>query len=458
MAGIMDRRQIASYLTIFTAFLACGSDVAYAQNSELPEPLQDAGVAISDSVEEFTEFATQRLTDPNVSSWSNDLRLGGWLEQGFTWNPDSPTNRFNTPVLFNDRANEYQLNQLYLFLENPVAADGTDWEVGGRVDVMLGTDFRFITVPGLEEHNDGTRRWNDGRPRFYGIAMPQMYGEVAAPYLDGVSIKFGHFYSIMGYERFAASENFFYSRSFVFTFGEPFTFSGFLTTFNLTDSVKLYGGLTTGWDNWEHPGREVGFLGGMQWTSCDEQTSATFTLHTGNDLTGATVGAAPLDEHRFNYSLVVSHQLTERLRYIFQHDYGEQHGAVINVNVPAATITFADAQWYGINQYIIYDVNDCLSAGLRFEWFSDQNLSRTLIPVEFIPGGPTFTGNDLYALTVGLNWKPRERITIRPELRWDWADIRGNPNVPGGSAAFRAFNDRQSGSQFTLGTDVILTF
>ena len=34
------------------------------------------------------------------------FRVSGWLQQGFTWNPDRPVDRFNGPVTQNDRANE----------------------------------------------------------------------------------------------------------------------------------------------------------------------------------------------------------------------------------------------------------------------------------------------------------------------------------------------------------------
>ena len=46
------------------------------------------------------------------SSYFVDL----WLDQGFTGNYDDPNNNFNLPMAFNDRSNEYQMNQLYLSL------------------------------------------------------------------------------------------------------------------------------------------------------------------------------------------------------------------------------------------------------------------------------------------------------------------------------------------------------
>ena len=62
----------------------------------------------------------------------NGIKVGGWLAQGFTWNPDSPRNRFNFPLTFNDRSNDYQLNQFYLYAERAVNTEGCCWDFGGR--------------------------------------------------------------------------------------------------------------------------------------------------------------------------------------------------------------------------------------------------------------------------------------------------------------------------------------
>ncbi|MDF0677797.1 MAG: outer membrane beta-barrel protein [Nitrosomonas sp.] len=51
--------------------------------------------------------------------------------------------------------------------------------------------------------------------------------------------------------------------------------------------------------------------------------------------------------------------------------------------------------WYGINQYLLYDIsNQAFGAGLRFEWFHDQNGTRVM-----------GDGNDedFIGVTAGLN-------------------------------------------------------
>ena len=69
----------------------------------------------------------------------------GWLAQSFTWNTSNPSDRFNGPVTWTDRSNDYQLNQAYIFAEKATDTGGCGWDFGCRADVMGGTDYRFNT-------------------------------------------------------------------------------------------------------------------------------------------------------------------------------------------------------------------------------------------------------------------------------------------------------------------------
>ena len=212
--------------------------------------------------------------------------IGGWLEQGFTANFSSPNNRENAPVLFNDRSNDYRLNQLYFFAEKSVLPNRRKWDLGGRIDVLLGTDARFLTVPGLEQHQDRTPKWNSETDD-YGIAIPQAYVNVAVPWRNGVSIKAGHFYSPAGYETAAAPENFFYSHSYTYLYGEPFTFTGALLTSQPNNRVKWQLGYTNGWDVFDSPSDEYGILAGLTLLTADQRTSLAATMTAGKDVTMA---------------------------------------------------------------------------------------------------------------------------------------------------------------------------
>ena len=293
----------------------------------------------------------------------------GWLSQGFTWNSDSPADRFNGPLTFNDRSNEYQMNQLYTVLERQVCRDGRDWDFGGRADLLYGTDYFFVTSLGLETHPDGTPRWNsESGPRgdgaaLYGLALPQLYAEFYAPACYGLSARIGHFYSILGYESAMDPENFFYSRSYARQYGEPFTHTGFVADYGLTHSLRVLGGLTRGWDTWEDPNSAAGFLGGVTWSCPDGNGALSFAVHTGNEDSEG-------ESNRTVYTLVLERELCRNWSYALEHVFGVESDAVLKNDQPS------DAKWYGIAQYLYWQCCPTTALGLRTEWFRDQDNAR----------------------------------------------------------------------------------
>ncbi len=363
--------------------------------------------------------------------------IGGWSAQGITLNPDSPADRFNSPQTFNDRSNEFQLNQLYLFMERATDTEANFIDFGGRVDLLYGTDWRFTSATGLEVRQDGTQRWNQSN-RFYGLAMPQLYGEVA---IGDLSVKLGHFYTIIGYEVVTAPDNFFYSRSYTQQYGEPFTHTGALGTYALSDSVSVSGGIIRGWDTWEDPdiNDNFGWLGGITMTG-DVATLA-WAMVWSDETVAAGPGGA---QDRYMQSVVGTVALLDNLNYIAQCDVGHQN--------QAGGIGTADAEWYGFNQYLLMTLNDTWSAGLRAEWFRDDDGFRVgslAAPQGSGRGG--FAG-DFYGITGGLNWRPHSNLVIRPEMRWDWYDGAV------GNGGLRPYDDGSDNSQFTTAIDAILTY
>jgi hypothetical protein len=378
-----------------------------------------------------------------VGSWLDcaGIKVGGWMAQGFTWNPDSPDNRFNFPMTFNDRSNEYQLNQLYLYAERAVNTESCNWDIGGRVDILYGTDYYFTTAVGLETNLDGTQNWNseDG-PRFqagpaalYGIAMPQAYAEIFAPIGNGVTVKAGHFYTPVGYETVTSTGNFFYSHAITHQYFEPFTHTGVLASYPLLESLKVQAGTTLGWDTFNDPTDQLGFLGGLTWTSGDT------TLFYGVVL-GEEPGVAVQDD-RFYQSIVLTQKLADNLTSVTGSDLIYQDDGSTN-----GLGAVEDAEAYSIYQYLLYDVTDCLSAGIRFEWARDDDNLRV------IPIGGSVRGTDYFSLTTGLNWKPCPSVRVRPELRWDWSNFDTDFGFDG------AYDDFSDKNQFTASFDVIWTF
>jgi hypothetical protein len=85
---------------------------------------------------ECCDAAAFRLFDDVCGLQCRGIKIYGWISGGFTANEYDPVDSYNGPVTFNDRANEGQLNQAYLVIEDAIANEGCGWDFGGRVDVL----------------------------------------------------------------------------------------------------------------------------------------------------------------------------------------------------------------------------------------------------------------------------------------------------------------------------------
>ena len=354
--------------------------------------------------------------------WWRSICFESWIAQGATLNTHSPRNRSNYPVAFNDRSNDYQMNQFYLLLERAADSDGYCWDVGGRVDLLYGTDSAFTTARGLESDGDFSPKWNSRR---YGLTMPQAYLEIASPWRNGLSAKIGRFYTLLGYEGVPAVDNFFYSHSYSMLYGEPFTHTGALCSAKL-GTITFHGGITRGWDNWEDNNNDFAALAGADWTSCDGRTAIAFAMHLGRERDEPPGSTDLLTA----WSLVVQQRLSRRLQYVAQWDYAVDERGGVDSN---------DAKWYGLNQYLFYTINPCWKAGLRYEWFWDEDGMRV---------DPGRHRGDYMAWTVGLNYTPNDHVTVRPEVRVDRVDTAG----------YTPYADGRRGDQTVLACDLIYRF
>jgi hypothetical protein len=250
--------------------------------------------------------------------------------------------------------------------------------------------------------------------------------EVNAPVANGLSMKLGHFYTLLGYEKVPAVENFFYSHSYALQYGEPLTHTGFIGSMQF-GSVSYHAGMTRGWNNWEDNNNDFGVLGAVKWTSDDQRTSLSYAVHTGPEQDEPTTND---NNNRIVSSLVLQHQIDSQMRYVIQYDDGFERAG--------ADKGRSNANWYGVNQYLFYTINRDWEFGTRFEWFRDADGTRVT----------TAQGADYFDLTCGLNWRPSDRIAVRPEIRWDWVDTPG----------FHPFVDGTKQNQLLVDCDVIVSF
>lgn len=393
---------------------------------------------------------TDRLFDGCCCLKQCDTTLTGWVEGGIMANADSPSTHFNGPTTFPDD-DRGQLNQFYGVLKSTPAdmSKNCGWFLGYDVDFFYGSDYFFTTAAGLDGTRRGnTPRWNGDPDQNYGFAMPQLYFET--DYND-LKVKWGHFYTIIGYEVVPAIGNFFYTHSYTMQYGEPFTHTGMLASSSINDYWSWSGGVVGGWNDFDTQ-EGAQFLGGLTYTEKD-RTSLAFSLVTGNE-SDINVAGVPPESNRTMYSIVWSNTLSSRLTYVLQHDLGVQQDT-LGFNA----LGDKTSEWYGINQYLFYKLNCCWTAGWRFEWFDDPT---GYVVTGLRPGNTDarfrFPGN-FYETSFGLNYKPNGNFTLRPELRYDWYHGPGGFSSPGVPVAgAQPFNDNQDKDQFLFGLDAIYQF
>jgi len=360
------------------------------------------------------------------------FNTGGWVQAGITANGANPADRWNGPIMTNDRVGDLEMNQLWLYFERPINTQ-CGFDIGGRFDLLYGTDWRIADCYG-----NGLEDKMNGPDSFYGIALPQMYVEAG---VGDFSVKMGRMAGILGYESVVPMLNFFYSHCYTLCYGEPVLITGMMGAYKLSDQVNLLAGFHNGWHQFENENGDLNFQGGVQWKSCDKQTSLAYCLDAGrNDM------LALCDQ--YVHSIVLQQQLTCRLQYVFQSDYGYTN------NIGGGE----DADYYSINQYLLYKIDCKWSAGMRVEWFRDDDGTR-VFGVGNLPDAKGWMGAPGYAgsfteLTMGLNWKPKTNMTFRPEIRWDWYNGPPNPNGP----YPYPFDDGARTTQFTAACDFIMTF
>ena len=324
--------------------------------------------------------------------------LGGWTQLGYTNRVTPLATTFAGPGSFNNLPNQVNLQQQWFYL-GKVADGSSGFDVGGRIDFMYGTDASktqaFGNPAGEFDYLNG---WDHG---YYGYAMPQLYGEVA---MGDLSVKIGHFFTLVGYEVVPATGNFFYSHAYTMFNSEPFTHTGALATYTGLEGMTLYGGWTTGWDTgFNQLNGGSSFLGGFGVDLADA-VSLTYICTYGNFGWLDNGG-----DDSYSHSVVITAGLTDNLEYVFQTDMvnTDDSGGVAYDTV-------------GINQYLFYALTDSVKLGGRAEWWKAD-------------------GTSYNEVTGGVNVNLLSNLIIRPEYRYDWS--------PGGDI-----------DQSVFGMDMILSY
>ena len=377
------------------------------------------------------------------------FKIYGWIEGGITFNGDRPKDNQNFGHLFTDRANEPLLNQAVIVLERTLKPEPGQYDWGFRLQGLFGSDARFTHYLGEFDNT------------MHEIVQPDIveaYAQLHTPWLTegGIDFKLGQFVTLEGVEVINATGNFFYSHSYIFSFGIPFKHTGLMVTTHATKWLDIYTGVVRGVNAGFDDNNDVlAFHGGLGFTLLDGKLTilASTSIGAENDAAFESPALHTNSQTRQLHDIAVTWKITDKLTSLTDLNYGKDDGF--------------NAEWYGIAQYFTYAVNDYLTLGVRGEVFRDDDgfavvsvgNNEDLVKLQRgifkgIDPRTVFGGDTTYAaITVGANvklpGKLKDRVLIRPEVRYDNA-IAGARNHP--------FDDSSDHDQFTASVDVIVTF
>lgn len=382
------------------------------------------------------------IEETKIPPEESRLKITGWIETGFTANPDDSRDHQNFGHLFTDRSNELLLNQVVLTAERTLdpKTEGFDW--GFKAQALYGSDARYIHSVGFfqnTQHNivqpDVVEAWALFHAPITGTA-------------HGLDVKAGKFITLEGAETIDARTNTFYSHSYIFNFALPINHTGLLGTLHLVPWLDLYGGITRGVNiSTTDNNGSAAFHGGAGLTFLEGKLAALATTHIGPENPGNN------HDQRYLNDLVVTWKATEKITAVVDASFGQDE------SVPGA------ANAYGVAGYLSCAINNWLSLGARAEVFRDEKgffVSSFADNDDFIDiqRGKTntldartfFQRGTFGEVTIGATIKPSAPkrgigVSIRPEVRYDTALTSGRP-----------FSSQTGRDQLTFSLDLILTY
>lgn len=371
------------------------------------------------------------------------INIYGWVEGGYTANlrdnAGSKPGLLTRPAGFGtELGNHFELNQVAIRIEKLV--DAKKFDVGGLIEANFGTDDQGpggVEANGFEYQTPG-----DNPGEVPHMNFTQGYVDVNLPVGNGLKIRAGQFYTLIGYESIDPRGNPFYSHSRLFD-AEPLINDGVLAFYNLNDQWAIEGGVTRGWNQAteDNNGSPDG-IGEISYTP-NKQWSFILNAEVGPEDNNDTSHYRTLIEPIANYQMTDALKLSAEGLYIY--DGGANGDA-------AAGVSHAYGDTYGVALYGQYVINDYFTANLRGEWlhtYAGEGLDNA--PTGFGEGVPTLNG---YDITIGVTITPMpkdpilQNISIRPEFRYDLSE--DHVFAIGSGSTYR--------DMYTVGADVIVKF
>ena len=362
-----------------------GTAAAPAANAPPPDPTRGKWDSFLDPLRDFEDdyvVATQKSIED-----ATGIHIGAGIQEAWSWSFNTPPNQ--TRLIYDNFLT--QNSWIPEIGQVRATRPGQGWFIPGfGLTLTMGQ-----TAPRIKSDWNGDGQINVGdtfEKNSFDVEEAYLTWTVPddSPVLKGLSIKGGKFVTLLGAEVIEPWSNFNMSRSLLFSFAIPFTNTGALVTYPITDKLSITGGPVMGWDQVPNIGGVSG-MGNITWTATDQLTLAANGIYGPNQ-------PSHLARKRGVLDLVATYKPIDPLTISLTYDYGKEDAAGLNGE---------NAIWQGFAAVVNYNFTDRFSAAGRGEFFNDWNGARTGV------------NQRIWEMTGDLKYLITQHLYVQGEFRGD---------------------------------------
>lgn len=376
----------------------------------------------------------KKLGPITCSHWFNEIRYRGWIDGYIVHN-------FNNPYRDTVNAN----NNLSVIKGKDITIEGRTFDVHSDMPTLSLAEMEFEKIPDRCEFGfkldlafgDTQTILADTIAGIFELPPPAQgaadnvkdlryiqHASISylAPLGNGLRLDFGKFVTHFGVETIEAVKNWNYSRSYYYTYGQPFQDTGL--RLNYVWNKKFY--------------TELYIVNGWNSAFVDNNSAKTFSPSFGwnisskvllvlNYMTGPEQNHNNSNQrHLFDVQLTLG-PFCDHWSFMFNYGNGFEENAINNYT--------EDAKWNGFVGYVRYKISEMYEPAIRIEYYNDPDGFTTNVPQHVTE----------YTLTWNIKLPTCSKsylVLVRPELRFD----HSSTNFFSSRDVFRAKNE-----QWTLG-------
>ena len=392
-----------------------------------------------------------------MDAFFSSLEVGGFLSMSYAYNFNTPNEGIGSQALnqFNVRHNEFSFDAAKLEIGKPAAEPGS---AGFQLDLLYGQNADIL------QSSDFVDAGNSSGTSTHGVFVQQAY---ISYNFEGIELWFGQFETLLGWEVIDSHENYNITHGVLFTYAIPLFHVGVLASGDLNEQIGWALGLTNGFNNSYDINDNKGLLGQLSFE--DGGVFGSASVYWGeesppnNGVNGSTlppfnavtpvpgVSATQQNLSRssddiFIVDVIGSFEASDDMTLWVNWDWGRLQNACFVVG-PAGCATPGPhdrSRYWGVSGGAAMDLNDDLSAAVRFEWFEDKDNVRG---ADSGNGTSFAVANDdfkTWNVTGTLSYDLTENLSARIEGRYDGADARTRFAPPASGGGGRIFPGDES--------------